>query len=402
MTSLLTNNSAMIALQNLRQTNNMLTDVQSQIATGKKYATAKDNAAIWSVAAIMDSDVSGFKGVTDALALGESTVAVARSGAEKVVDLLNQMKERIVAAQADNVDRNKIDADVQALKGQIAETVNASQFNGMNLLTGTGTQLDVLSSLNRTNATTVTASNIAVAGQNLEQGTLSAVAAAMTGSTGVNATGSAAAFAIDSTTPAASGNGADLVFDPASLQTGDVITVQVGDESVSYTVTEATPTAAGVGAGVASAISAKGITGLSVDSTTTAGTLGFSTTSTSPVTVSAQVQRNGTAGAGLADLATLEVANGNHATALANIDGLIETATQAAAALGSAQMRIGIQSEFIKDLSDNLKSGIGAIRDTDMESASARLQALQVQQQLGGQALSIANQQPQAILSLFR
>jgi len=49
-----------------------------------------------------------------------------------------------------------------------------------------------------------------------------------------------------------------------------------------------------------------------------------------------------------------------------------------------------------------MKSGIGALVDTDMEEASARLQALQVQQQLGVQSLSIANQAPQTLLSLFR
>ena len=51
---------------------------------------------------------------------------------------------------------------------------------------------------------------------------------------------------------------------------------------------------------------------------------------------------------------------------------------------------------------DAMKSGIGSLVDADMEEASARLQALQVQQQLGVQSLSIANQSPQTILSLFR
>ncbi|HRX39636.1 MAG TPA: flagellin, partial [Parvularculaceae bacterium] len=74
----------------------------------------------------------------------------------------------------------------------------------------------------------------------------------------------------------------------------------------------------------------------------------------------------------------------------------------AAAAFGSAQKRVDIQSEFVTTLMDNMKVGIGALTDADMEEASARLQSLQVQQQLGIQALSIANQRPQALLSLFR
>ncbi|MEL6522594.1 MAG: flagellin, partial [Pseudomonadota bacterium] len=88
--------------------------------------------------------------------------------------------------------------------------------------------------------------------------------------------------------------------------------------------------------------------------------------------------------------------------ALAAIDGLIEQAIDASAAFGSVQGRIETQSEFISDLTDNLKTGIGSLVDADMEEASAMLQALQVQQQLGIQALSIANQAPQSVLSLFR
>jgi flagellin len=81
---------------------------------------------------------------------------------------------------------------------------------------------------------------------------------------------------------------------------------------------------------------------------------------------------------------------------------MIDTTIDAAAAFGSSQGRIETQSDFISQLTDSLKSGIGALVDADMEETSARLQALQVQQQLGVQSLSIANQAPQTILSLFR
>ena len=66
------------------------------------------------------------------------------------------------------------------------------------------------------------------------------------------------------------------------------------------------------------------------------------------------------------------------------------------------QGRIETQSDFISSLVDNLKSGIGTLVDANMEEASARLQALQVQQQLAVQAMSIANQAPQTLLSLFQ
>ena len=87
---------------------------------------------------------------------------------------------------------------------------------------------------------------------------------------------------------------------------------------------------------------------------------------------------------------------------LDEIEAALQTAIDTAAAFGTDQNRIDAQRDFLRSQSDALKIGIGALVDADMEEASARLQALQVQQQLGIQALSIANQQPQNILSLFR
>lgn len=85
-----------------------------------------------------------------------------------------------------------------------------------------------------------------------------------------------------------------------------------------------------------------------------------------------------------------------------DVDTLLDTANAAAAAFGAAQARIDAQGEFLTKQADALKMAVGAMVDADMEEASARLQALQVQQQLGIQALSIANQQPQNVLALFR
>jgi flagellin len=76
--------------------------------------------------------------------------------------------------------------------------------------------------------------------------------------------------------------------------------------------------------------------------------------------------------------------------------------TAQATALGVAEKAIETQQTFISELVDNLDAGIGAIVDANMEEEAARLQALQVQQQLATQSLSIANQNPQSILALFR
>jgi flagellin len=94
------------------------------------------------------------------------------------------------------------------------------------------------------------------------------------------------------------------------------------------------------------------------------------------------------AGAQLADLQTAE--------------SMLASAVSSATALGIAEKSIETQKEFLTELTDRLDSGIGSMIDANMEEEAARLQALQVQQQLATQSLSIANSAPQNILSLFR
>lgn len=89
-------------------------------------------------------------------------------------------------------------------------------------------------------------------------------------------------------------------------------------------------------------------------------------------------------------------------TALTAIDAALATVNSALATLGSQAKQIETHNTFISKLMDALETGIGKLVDADLAKESARLQALQVQQQLGAQSLSIANQAPQIILSLFR
>ncbi len=274
MSSILTNNSAMVALQTLKSINSNLAKTQDEISTGKSISSAKDNSAIWAISKVMESDVSGFKAVSDSLSLGESTVAVASAGAEQITNLLNDMKQKVVAATGENVDHAKITADVNELKNQITSVIAASQFNGTNLLDTAGGDITVLSSLDRDAGGTVTAANITVASVDFQAGL---------------------------------------------------------------------------------------------------------------------------------DLTTIDVSSAANADAsIDDMETLIQDAVDGAAALGASAKRISDQNEFVGKVMDSMKSGIGSLVDADMEETSARLQALQVQQQLGVQSLSIANQAPQSILSLFR
>ena len=401
MSSILTNNGAMVALQTLKGINSSLAKTQDEISTGKSVATAKDNAAVWAISKVMEADVSGFKAISSSLAMGGSAVGTAREGAEKVTGLLTKMRDTIISAQSATADRGKLQADITNLKNQIDGVVKGSQVNGLNLLDGSTASVDFLSSIDRSAAGSST-STITVNGENLSTGGYVAKTA-LAGSEGVSATGDTAAFFLD----AGDAAGKNLVIDGAAgLAAGDRISLTIGGKVASYTLTASdaasTTPADIVAVGLKSAIEKLGIAGVSVDyDQATAGTLVIKNEGTTSLNVTAQFSN---AGAGnLGGLATISVANETSAqAALGAIDAMIANATAAAASFGSAGSRIEMQSEFLSKLTDSLKTGIGALVDADMEETSARLQALQTQQQLGIQSLSIANKAPQNILSLFR
>ena len=90
------------------------------------------------------------------------------------------------------------------------------------------------------------------------------------------------------------------------------------------------------------------------------------------------------------------------ATALTAINTAITTVSNALASLGASAKRVEIQRDFTGKLTDVLKQGVGNLVDADLAEESAKLQSLQIKQQLGVEALSIANSNPQSILALFR
>jgi len=89
-------------------------------------------------------------------------------------------------------------------------------------------------------------------------------------------------------------------------------------------------------------------------------------------------------------------------TVLGQLDTSISRVNQALGNLGSQAKQVDAHLDFVSKLTDVLEAGVGNLVDADLAKESARLQALQVQQQLGAQALSIANAAPQIILQLFR
>jgi len=418
MSSILTNNSAMVALQTLNSINSNLAMTQNEISTGMSVASAKDNSAIWSISQVMQSDVEGFNAISDSLSLGQSTVAVGRNAAEQVTELLGQVKEKIVSAQEDNVDREKLQADLSSLRDQITGIVSAAQFNGQNLLSNASTtagdgSINILGSLDRDSEGNVTATDITVGKQDLSQGDNTAGTTGTTagGNVAINAGDSGVAVDFASTSVEA---GQSFDFDLAGgLDAGaDVGTTG----TVSYVAREG-DTMADVTEQLAARanyeVTEQGFGDLltfTVNSADSSQIL-LQNDSANAITVATAdanedlngANLDGTIGGGLELLGDIDVSTSAGAeAALSAIEALTQTSIDAAAEFGTGEKRLEIQNDFISQLTDSLKSGIGALVDADMEEASARLQALQVQQQLGIQSLSIANQAPQNILSLFR
>lgn len=134
MTSILTNTSAMAALQTLRTIGSNMADTQRQVSSGLRVQVAADNAAYWSISTTMRSDNMAISAVSDALGLGAAKVDVAYSGISAVSEILAGFKAKLVAANEDGLDKAKIQKELDQLKDQVVSIATSASFNGVNWL----------------------------------------------------------------------------------------------------------------------------------------------------------------------------------------------------------------------------------------------------------------------------
>lgn len=269
-TSVHTNSSALIALQNLNNTNSKLSATQNRVSTGLKVQGAKDNAATWAIAQNQRADTSALDSVKTSLNRATSIADVALAAGEQISDIITQLKEKAVAAadpSASAASKKAYDDEFQSLVASITSFANNATFDGKNILDGSET--------------------------------------------------------------------APLLF-LASADAQETIALNPQDLDAT----------------------ALGIDGLSLITDPDA--------------------------------------------ALTAVEAALAQASASLAELGAQAKQIERHTTFVGKLMDSLEVGVGNLVDADLARESARLQALQVQQQLGTQALSIANQAPQSILSLFQ
>ncbi len=306
MSSIMTNVSAMTALKTLQSTNEALQSTQSRISTGLRVAEASDNAAYWSIATTMRSDNKALSTVQDALGLGAAKVDIAYTAINSSIEVVDEIKSKLVAAREPGVDRAKIQSEIDALQNQLTSITASASFSGENWLTddkgatGYSAVKSIVASFTRDSAGAVSVGTIGIT--------------------------------------------TNVLFDKAA-------TGKAGILDTNFTTTG--------GGAVTTTVSGLDITATGVDNT---------------------------------DIDEM----------ITEVDKAYASMTTAASDLGAAKKRISMQTDFVSNLMDAVDRGIGKLVDADMNKESTRLQALQVQQQLGVQALSIANGSAQSILSLFR
>jgi flagellin len=413
MTSVNTNYGALIALQSLNQTTKDLSEVQNRVNTGLKVASAKDNGAVFAIAEGQRMRVASLGAVMDGIDRATSVIDVGLSAGEAVGDILKQLKEKAVAAQATDLSqdqRDALNADFDALRDQIDQIANAATFNGSNLVNGSNlANFSVLTSdasggggAGSIVATTTAPAN-AFANGNQTVGSYDPAAAG-----DVVAAGDTITFTTDP------GDANEAVFNIAfnaaetitdfltrvGTETGGIVQGSLDEATgeISWSSTRDFDIATTLANGDADleAFYGDGLSGI-------AGGGGGGGGANS-LTVTGYDFRLGTGGQALAGVtAGLDISTaGGASTASDALSTALTALNSNLATLGAQAKALDVQKTFLGKLNDSIEAGIGNLVDADLAKESARLQSLQVKQQLGAQALSIANSAPSIVLSFFR
>ena len=342
-TSLLTNQSAMNALQTLRSIGDNMDITQRRVSTGLRINEASDNTAYWSISSMMKSDRNALSSVSDAMALGKSQIDVANATIDKSKEYLDNIQKSLTTAyQKGTGDVKKIQADIKANMNDIESAVYSASLAEKNILGNGGESVRIAGSYRREGSAVYVDMidvggdelNFATKGTNgtfdLTGGVLKDIFAKDTATADTDKISALAKKLSDATTTDDKGTAERNL-----LQKIDAMTVKDFVENDF------------------SNLSSKGLE-----------------------TILKVIQ--------------------------SKVTGATSAVVTAGATLGAAKAQVTGQIDYVSKLMDAVDKGVGSLVDADMNAESARLASLQVQQQLGIQALSIANQNSQNILSLFR
>ncbi|MDR7040020.1 flagellin [Methylobacterium sp. BE186] len=462
MTSLLTNISAMTALTTLKGINQQLDMTSNRVSTGQRVSNASDNAAYWSIATTVRTDNASLGAVKDSLGLGSSAVDTAYNGLNSILTDLQNVRAKLQTALTPGVDRGKVQTEVAAIQNKMKATADSSVSSGQNWISvdssattyqdkqqvvagfsrnASGTidfsyvQVDV-GSIKLYDATGTSITKPATEAQVVASQSLTGTAGFRPGAAvGTRGTADFTSAVAELTITLASGN-ATITLDKASLTAAVRDTAKVTTEEFVDAINNTIAGDATLKNKVSASLDSQGrltfkttaaastaklqidttannsidfgfggasITGLQASGTNAGTTIGKGILDSDAGTYTAPGM-SGAFTVAKFDISKLVGTKGDDdLRAIINaVDKAIGQVTDAGTKLGANKTQIDGQKTFVDTLMKANDRTVGILVDADVEEESTKLKALQTQQQLAIQALSIANSSSQNVLSLFR
>ena len=353
MTSIITNNGATTALQTLRAVSGNLTKTQQQVSSGLRVADASDNAAYWSIATTMRSDKKAMTAVSDSIGFAKAVLDTTYNGMDSIREELSAIRNLVITAQG--LPTPQTNGFFNWTENQPDSTYDASMVAKVDA--------EIYQHWQQINSIVEASSfgGINLLKNDGDEPTLPGAKTELT--TGY----------VDGQVTTVSINTKDTTMINYN-RTVDTLWNAPGSENMGY-----------------------------LDGALWSANVIFPITY---VDFDGEVKKN----ENTYTLRNVEVeiafSNGDrnfyYSALVGQIDERIQAVVSGMSVVGSAQKRVALQDEFNNNLMDNVDKGVGRLVDADMEAQSAKLSAVQTQQQLAIQALSIANQAPQTILTLFQ
>jgi flagellin len=376
-----TNVSALTAQGALTANSRAQSTAMQQLSTGLRINGAKDDAAGLAIASKMTSQIRGLDQAVRNANDGISMLQTADGALNNVSDMLQRMRELAVQSASDtNVssDRTALNNEFSALQTEIGRVGSTTQWNGMNILDGSG----ALSNASGNFTFQIGANNAADQRMTVNIGSVAGAAP---------------------TAVALTASGSNLINTSAALTAtlGTVYTTNVNGKSFSYQVTAADVAAAtpanAVAANMAAGLSASGIltgTGVAATSSTdklvlTSTTVGYSSSLTSTTGGTSMVTGN---------ISTQSAAQ----SAITEVSTALTTVNASRSNLGAGINRLTYSADNLSNISQNASASRSRVQDTDYAKASTELARTQIISQAATAMLAQANQSQQSVLALLK
>ncbi|WP_075289963.1 flagellin [Pararhizobium arenae] len=365
MTDMSFNAAANAALAILRHNDTTAAKQQDIVTTGLRISEAADNAAYWSIATDMRNTNKATSTVIDALELGAALIDVGYEAMENLIDITSEIKNKLVLMKDQSIDRYKVSAEVYELQKQFLSVIESASFNGRNLLAP--------GELNYVEKTYTDANGVELGYIEMSPPEDNLVFGGIVSSYTKGKIGLIHIYDYMNLN----------IFGQANYKNEDGgLTLMDGLADV--------PSADGMSGGVTNADPSKTTAWLPAFNGHTS--VGFNHSGHIDDTFSAA--HMGEVPDDLVDYATDLL--------VSRYDEIERKLTDRAATIGSLSMRVEIQTDFNRSLSDTIDRGIGRLVDADMSTASMKLKAVQAKVQLAVQALNIANNSPSLLMQLFQ